>query len=65
MSLVGTLGAMYLFGSAAVLGCSDARVPIELIFNEGPNECSAAADGSGILADAATTSRNKLSAWAS
>ncbi|MGA7786615.1 MAG: carbonic anhydrase [Xanthobacteraceae bacterium] len=23
---------------AAVLGCSDARVPIELIFNEGPNE---------------------------
>jgi carbonic anhydrase len=23
---------------AAILGCSDARVPIELIFNEGPNE---------------------------
>ena len=23
---------------AAVLGCSDARVPIELVFNEGPNE---------------------------
>ena len=23
---------------AAVLGCSDARVPIELIFNEGPND---------------------------
>ena len=22
---------------AAILGCSDARVPIELIFNEGPN----------------------------
>src|SRR6187200_944010 len=23
---------------AAVLGCADARVPIELIFNEGPND---------------------------
>jgi carbonic anhydrase len=23
---------------AAVLGCADARVPIELLFNEGPNE---------------------------
>src|SRR5204862_2536609 len=23
---------------AAILGCSDARVPIELIFNEGPND---------------------------
>src|SRR5215468_6451309 len=23
---------------AAVLGCSDARVPVELIFNEGPND---------------------------
>ena len=23
---------------AAVLGCSDARVPIELVFNEGPND---------------------------
>jgi len=23
---------------AAVLGCSDARVPLELVFNEGPNE---------------------------
>jgi carbonic anhydrase len=23
---------------AAILGCSDARVPVELIFNEGPNE---------------------------
>src|SRR5579871_1429295 len=23
---------------AAVLGCADARVPIELVFNEGPNE---------------------------
>ncbi len=23
---------------AAILGCSDARVPIELVFNEGPNE---------------------------
>jgi carbonic anhydrase len=23
---------------AAVIGCSDARVPIELIFNEGPND---------------------------
>ncbi|MCK3778223.1 hypothetical protein MZK49_16100 [Ensifer sesbaniae] len=23
---------------AAVLGCSDARVPLELIFNEGPND---------------------------
>jgi carbonic anhydrase len=24
--------------SAAILGCSDARVPVELIFNEGPND---------------------------
>ena len=23
---------------AAILGCSDARVPLELIFNEGPND---------------------------
>ena len=23
---------------AAIVGCSDARVPIELIFNEGPND---------------------------
>jgi carbonic anhydrase len=23
---------------AAILGCSDARVPVELIFNEGPND---------------------------
>jgi carbonic anhydrase len=23
---------------AAILGCSDARVPIELIFSEGPND---------------------------
>ena len=23
---------------AAILGCSDARVPVELVFNEGPNE---------------------------
>ena len=28
---------------AAVLGCSDARVPIELIFNEGPNDHSSSA----------------------
>ena len=23
---------------AAVLGCADARVPVELVFNEGPND---------------------------
>lgn len=34
----GTGGAPRQLPFAAVLGCSDARVPIELIFNEGPNE---------------------------
>jgi carbonic anhydrase len=31
-------GAYKQHAYAAVLGCSDARVPIELIFNEGPND---------------------------
>jgi carbonic anhydrase len=38
---------------AAVLGCSDARVPIELIFNEGPNELFVVrAAGNGLGGDA-------------
>jgi carbonic anhydrase len=34
----GVIGAPVQRPYAAVLGCSDARVPIELIFNEGPND---------------------------
>jgi carbonic anhydrase len=34
----GSTGAPKQRPFAAVLGCSDARVPIELIFNEGPND---------------------------
>jgi carbonic anhydrase len=34
----GNIGAPKQRPFAAVLGCSDARVPIELIFNEGPND---------------------------
>jgi carbonic anhydrase len=34
----GELGAPKQRPFAAILGCSDARVPIELIFNEGPND---------------------------
>jgi carbonic anhydrase len=34
----GEIGAPIQHPFAAVLGCSDARVPIELIFNEGPND---------------------------
>ena len=36
--LPGAQGAPKQRPYAAVLGCSDARVPIELIFNEGPND---------------------------
>lgn len=36
--LPGASGAPTQRPYAAVLGCSDARVPIELIFNEGPND---------------------------
>ncbi len=36
--LAGEQGAPEQRPFAAVLGCSDARVPIELIFNEGPND---------------------------
>jgi len=36
--LPGTTGAPSQRPFAAVLGCSDARVPLELIFNEGPND---------------------------
>lgn len=36
--LPGEEGAAKQHPFAAVLGCSDARVPIELIFNEGPND---------------------------
>ena len=36
--LAGEQGAPKQRPFAAVLGCSDARVPIELIFNEGPND---------------------------
>jgi carbonic anhydrase len=34
----GTTAAPSQHPFAAVLGCSDARVPLELIFNEGPND---------------------------
>ncbi|BAL06946.1 MULTISPECIES: carbonic anhydrase [Bradyrhizobium] len=36
--LSGAIGTPTQHPFAAVLGCSDARVPIELIFNEGPND---------------------------
>ncbi len=36
--LPGAIGAPLQRPFAAVLGCSDARVPLELIFNEGPND---------------------------
>src|SRR4051812_5668249 len=35
--LPSTVGAPSQTPFAAILGCSDARVPLELIFNEGPN----------------------------
>ena len=38
---------------AAILGCSDARVPLELIFNEGPNDLFVVrAAGNGLGSDA-------------
>ena len=38
---------------AAILGCSDARVPLELIFNEGPNDLFVVrAAGNGVGSDA-------------
>jgi len=38
---------------AAILGCSDARVPLELIFNEGPNDLFVIrAAGNGLGSDA-------------
>src|SRR5262245_12084526 len=36
--LPGSFGAPSQRPFAAVLGCSDARVPLELVFNEGPND---------------------------
>jgi carbonic anhydrase len=36
--LAGDAGPVRQHPFAAVLGCSDARVPIELVFNEGPND---------------------------
>jgi carbonic anhydrase len=36
---------------AAVLGCSDARVPIELIFNEGPNDLFVVRVAGNVLGD--------------
>jgi carbonic anhydrase len=36
--LPGDAGAPTQHPLAAILGCSDARVPVELIFNEGPND---------------------------
>ena len=36
--LAGDAGAARQRPFAAVLGCADARVPIELVFNEGPND---------------------------
>ena len=36
---------------AAVLGCSDARVPVELIFNEGPNDLFVVRVAGNVLGD--------------
>jgi carbonic anhydrase len=36
---------------ASILGCSDARVPIELIFNEGPNDLFAVRVAAGFGSD--------------
>src|SRR6185436_20960142 len=36
---------------AAILGCSDARVPIELIFNEGPNDLFVVRVAGNVLGD--------------
>jgi carbonic anhydrase len=51
--LPGAAGAPSQRPFAAVLGCSDARVPLELIFNEGPNDLFVVrVAGNGLGADA-------------
>jgi carbonic anhydrase len=51
--LSGADGAPSQHPFAAVLGCSDARVPLELIFNEGPNDLFVVrAAGNGLGSDA-------------
>jgi carbonic anhydrase len=51
--LAGADGAPSQHPFAAVLGCSDARVPLELIFNEGPNDLFVIrAAGNGLGSDA-------------
>lgn len=51
--LPGTVGAPSQKPFAAILGCSDARVPLELIFNEGPNDLFVIrAAGNGLGSDA-------------
>lgn len=49
----GTRGAVVQRPFAAILGCADARVPIELVFNEGPNNLFVVRiAGNGLGADA-------------
>jgi len=51
--LAGSGGAPSQHPFAAILGCSDARVPLELIFNEGPNDLFVIrAAGNGLGSDA-------------
>lgn len=51
--LPGAVGAPSQRPFAAILGCSDARVPLELIFNEGPNDLFVIrAAGNGLGSDA-------------
>ncbi|MEJ0076799.1 MAG: carbonic anhydrase [Alphaproteobacteria bacterium] len=51
--LPGAAGAPSQRPFAAILGCSDARVPLELIFNEGPNDLFVIrAAGNGLGSDA-------------
>ncbi|HWP15576.1 MAG TPA: carbonic anhydrase [Xanthobacteraceae bacterium] len=53
LGLLATSGAPSQYPFAAVLGCSDARVPLELIFNEGPNDLFVIrAAGNGLGSDA-------------
>jgi carbonic anhydrase len=52
---------------AAILGCSDARVPIELIFSEGPNDMfvvRVAGNGLGTEVLAASSTQSTISAAA-
>jgi len=53
LGLLSAEGAPSQHPFAAILGCSDARVPLELIFNEGPNDLFVVrAAGNGLGSDA-------------